>query len=137
MCGPWGMKHLLMNAQVDLSNRFPYNVIIVGSLVSPGDCPYVWLGDICEPKLKVPQSKMSPRICMPLSDDFTPLIEICTSLKEVLGCNYMQGLGLVAGLIIINKFSFCPSVILTGNLARGKTTTLTAAMSLLGCDQVG
>lgn len=112
--------------------------------MSPDMCPYIWLGDICEPSLNVPKTTQSPSIRTPLSDDFTPLIDLCRSLERILGCNYLQGLGLVAGLVIglgyqdiIKEFTFCPSVIVTGNLGRGKTTTLSAVMSLTGCDQVG
>lgn len=121
-----------------------YHNNIAGQLVSSDECPYIWLGDICDTSLNVPKSSVTPQIHQPLSDNYEPLLNLCVSLKNILGCNFLHGLGVIAGLIIgigydhiVKEFSCCPSIIVTGNLGRGKTTALSAVMSLIGCQQVG
>ena len=114
----------------------------LGSFIDPDQCPYVWLGNICDPILKVPS--VHPHILTPLSTDLSPLINLCQALKVILGSNYMQGLGISAGVVmglgyqeIIKGYAFCPSVMATGNLGRAKTTTLSAVMSTIGCERTG
>ena len=85
-----------------------------------------------------------PVLHLPLAEDFQPLQELMDMMKSLLCCNFIPALGMLAGLVmglgyeqIVNHYEFCPTVIATGGLSCGKTTSLISALSTIGCHKSG
>ena len=113
-------------------------------MIESSTCEFIWLGDICDPTLKLPSSGIAANITMPLLNSFGPLKRLINALKTVLGINFMSALGMFGGALlglgfetIIRKFGYCPVVLATGGLSCGKTTTLRAILCALGNYRLG
>ena len=107
---------------------------------------FIWLQDKCDgiPGLKLPVAAHLPVIPLPIADNLLPLQELAELMRSLLGCNFMPAMGMLAGLVmglgyehIINFYEFCPTVIATGGLSCGKTTSLMTALSTIGCHKSG
>lgn len=123
-----------------------YLFLQIGELLEEDDHNYIWPQDKCIgcTAIRLPFSAHLPNIQLPLSDSFQPLQELTESMQSLLGCNFIPALGMLAGLVmglgyqrIIDFFEFCPTVIATGGLSCGKTTSLTTALSTIGCHKSG
>ena len=105
--------------------------------------PYIWLNERhCT--MKLPRVNHLPLIVTPLADSFQPLKDLVDAMKALLSCNYIPALGILAGLVmglgyekIINQYDFCPTVIATGGLSCGKTTSLISALATIGSHKSG
>lgn len=118
--------------------------LFLGSSIEPNSCQFIWLGNICDPALKLPSASIAPVIHFPLATDFEPLCKLTSVLRRVLGNNFIPGIGMLGGMLlglgyqkIIQNYGYCPVVIATGGLSCGKTTTLKALLCLLGSVRTG
>ena len=107
---------------------------------------YIWLEDICcgSSLLRLPRTAHMPVLHFPLAESFRPLKDLMTLMKSLVGCNFIPALGMLAGVVmgmgyaqIVNHYQFCPTVIATGGLSCGKTTSLISALSTIGCHKSG
>lgn len=101
---------------------------------------YIWIGVYCG----LPTSENLPTISLPLACSFEPLKILIHLLKSLLGQNFMPSLGMFAGLMmalgyqkIQQHFGYCPTVVATGGLSCGKTTSLVAVLSTIGSQRSG
>lgn len=117
-------------------------VFYQGEVVDSHD--YIWIGDKCDPILRLPNSGHLPIIRLPLAISFEPLQQLVRLLHSLLGENFIPAIGMFAGLLmalgyqkIVDHFGYCPTVIATGGLSCGKTTSLMSALSSIGCHKSG
>ena len=115
-----------------------------GEAIEKDQQEYIWIGDICKSALRLPNSGHLPIICLPLATSFQPLNQLVDLLQSLLGVNSIPAIGMFAGLImalgyqkIVDHFGYCPTVIATGGLSCGKTTSLMSALSTIGCHKSG
>ena len=117
---------------------------ILGEIINPMLCDYIWLGNICDPAVGLPSKSVTSYLNFPLASDFSSIKNLMKELKVILGVNFLPALGMFGGLLlgieyqsIIKRFGYCPVVLATGGLSCGKTTTLKALLSTMGCNRTG
>jgi len=111
-----------------------------------GEHHYIWLDErhCTNLSLKLPRVNHLPIIVPLLADSFQPLKDLVDAMKALLSCNFIPALGVMAGLVmglgyerIINQYDCCPTVIATGGLSCGKTTSLISALATIGSHKSG
>ena len=109
-----------------------------GRLLEKSEFKYLWLdrsllGDIGN----VPSTDLLPTIATPLST--TSMTRLLSLSKIALKHNFISGLLVMAGgvmslhyLTLTKLFAGCPTVVCLGPAETGKTTSIKAALSLMG-----
>ena len=115
-----------------------------GGLLDPSETGFVWLNrDLVHESSKVISNDIiTPMIAHPLTTE--PLWELYSLCDKMAKHNLIPTLLMIAGGIqsfhyhtIINAFGCCPIPVALGESETGKSTTVTAALALFGCDDIG
>ena len=109
-----------------------------GNIMPPNTSPYIWLDKLALGEVgSVPVGDLLPSIATPLSIDC--LSRLVSILEVTMRHNFLSSLLIVAGGVmslhytsITKEYGGCPVVIAVGPSETGKTTALTAALSITG-----
>lgn len=114
-----------------------------GELIDAAECNLVWLSrDIVHESSKVRSKDITPKILCPLSlEPLEHLYHLCVKMAKH---NLIPTLLMIAAGIqsfhyhtIIDAYGCCPIAVAIGEPETGKSTALTAALSLFGCQEIG